>query len=283
MSDDETKLDDDDNRLSMSSPAMRPTPRPKPALTPVQLKAQEVIATRSRELTQQMRATQQQRANWITQPRLMRRIENRLAHDPKLRNALFTLEKGGAIAFVSLDPKTQMRVVKNVSGHIKTIARNVVAKTVPAPSFAPDPTDPFNQYNQANPSNIANQQQAAQQANVIEQDNLVNQETTAENNHTLLLTGADITIIAAYKSERYSTLPEPSPEPGPSNRKDASKTNPEEIKALKHQGEARALKGVINNDKKEIIEGLKGIKEVGKEVVSHAAVSILTKVITAAA
>lgn len=289
MADSSNHNDDRSNTL-MSGPAMRPaTSRLQPRPTPDQLKAQQQATERAHQLTQQMAASIQRRQNWATQPRKMQRIENTLSNNPELRNSLFTLYKGGNTPFVSLDPKTQLRVVKQVNGHLKTMARTLAAGAA-AQSLIPDPTDPLNPVNQANPYNIANQQQAAWQANILTQDNQVAQTIQAEDNEQfsiqqqqtteqenneaeIELTEAEVTEIAAHNTETYNASPTPSPENTSTDKKESDETE-EGKKILEHAGEERALQAYRSEDKAGMIEGFKGAKTAVEHTVVHEALQV---------
>lgn len=281
------------NENQMSGPAMRPTTsqlQPRP--TPGQIKAQQQAAERSHQLTQQLVASMDHRHNWATQPRKMQRIENTLAKNPDLRNSLFTHYKGGNIPFVSLDPKTQLRVVRQVNGHLKTIARNLAAGAA-VHSLIPDPTDPLNPYNQANPNSLVNQQQAAWQSNIVSQDNQAEQTIQSQDDEQfstqqqqtmqaenlevgLELTAAEAAEITAHNTETYN--PTPSPENNSSN-KEASETH-EGKKVLEHAGEERALEAYRHDDKHGLIEGFKGEKAVVEHTIEHTALKVGLSMIT---
>lgn len=274
---------DNSNRMNMGGPSMRPSPKPAPKeLTPAQQKAQEQAKQRSHELTQEMVAAQTARQNWINKPGMMRRINNTLAKDPVVRDAVFTAVKGGAVAFTSLDARTQLRVVKNADKQLRQMAQNAVAAMTPGV----DPNDVTHPFNQANPNNLANQRQAIEYGIVMDQDNQVAQqvltmdnqvaqeqqveEEMAENNlATMELTAAEEEEINSHNAE-FNPSPKPGAQPDDEELKEGEKALAEDglaRAALEHKGEEKALESFMKNDKAGFMEGAKGgEKEVAKTV-----------------
>lgn len=278
----EREQNDEANRMRMGGPSMRPRPQPRQQRTPQQIKALESARTHSHQLTRQLVAAQSTRQNWRSRANTMRRVQNALRKNPALRNALFTAAKGDAIAFVSLDAKSQLRAVKTVDRQIRDMAHQAV-RAMQNPT--PDPLDVTNPYNQANPNSLVNQQQAIQQGVTQEQDNLAaqeqeQQEITTENNTTAItLTAAEAVDIEAHNQQEYSF----SPTPTPTSPRPEKQADDEEIKAgekkveeeatvkavMEHRGEEKALEGFMHGDKTAFMDGAKGAFSKGVEKVAE--------------
>ncbi len=275
---------------SITGPMMRPLPSNKPP-TQEQTKAQQTVEIRLSALKQQLLAERNNRQNWITDARSMRQIQNSLVNDPLLREAVFTLVKGGAFAFVALEPKVQLEIIKTVNQTMSTMARTLL-KSIS--SF--DPNDPINLYNQANPNNLVNQQQAIQQGIITEQDNLETQSVLQQDDNVanqeqsensqndkhlydLTLTEAELLEIQSHNQANYSNHNAcPTPSPG-SQKQTANEENSSDLpkKVFEHLGEETALKAFMNKDPKGVIEGCKGlIQTIEHRVVSTALHTLAT-------
>lgn len=294
----EDRKENDENRITMSGPSMRPQPQPQRELTPAQIKAQEKINIYQKNLRKVVKAQETARPGW--QNTLSRwRLENTLAKNPTLRNALFTYFKGDAIAFNSLPPKTQLTITKQVQQHLRNMAKNAVKNT---PNLTPDPKDVTNYYNQANPNNLANTQldiqrgieinEANKQAQ-IEQDmmeqqynNFTNQEQEHETETAAISTAAAIVLSTDDEEEiiKEQQANQFNPSPKPSNQnKDDDKDIEEKAK---HAGEETALRGVMSGDKELFKEGAKGIEKAEKTIVDHELINAgmaLTKALASSA
>jgi hypothetical protein len=269
------------------------TPRPKKATEA--MPSSEKLRQRIQFLEHQLSVSKASRHNWQNSATTMRRVQSTLAKDPLLRNALFSHHKGSNIAFVLLPAKDQLRIVKNVSANLKKLARQCLSAQNNATL---DPNDPTNLFNQANPNNLANQAQATQAANIAIQNNFTEEEILREDQQALEqqnreemnheneerfeLTDAEAHTIDTHNQSAYST---PTPKPGHSTSEENDEESHFARKEIEHLGEERAIKHFISGDKKELIEGLKGLEKItepGVEHAAHAAVAMLTKAVTAA-
>ena len=246
---DQAEENENDNQKTFSaSPTPSPSnkPRPAPKATP----AEQALQQRYKAIRNQL--SQQMRPSW--QNSNVKRIQKTLAKDSVLRDALFQMYRNSPAAFLTLTPKEQYNLVKDVSNHLKNLAQQCVA----AQQQPIDPNDPTNSFNQANPNNLANQAQAAAAGVILEQDNqMLNiQQTEAvddENNvadeetKQFTLTQEDEQEIAEH-NQQYQN---PRPQPGTSHSEDDDEQANEATTLVKDEVKIKGAESVVKNEKTE--------------------------------
>ena len=284
--DEQDNEDERDNRAFISPPTPSPMnqKRPRPEPTPAQKAAEQELY----KIRQQMYEQQRSRQAWLNPSRDMKRIQKMLNEKPAIRGALTQLYRTSPAAFLTLHPRQQLRIVKNVANHLKQISTQLV-NPQQDPQF--DLTKPLNMQNAlSNGGTTASQNAAMQNGAVVAQNNEATAESSVEDQqqaaqqhgHDGRLVAIGAGVVAAFtltKSdiseiiEHNKGYTAPTPKPGGSLVDEEDHVEAGTV--IKHETagaeNSNAMKGgvaaVIDNDKAAFIASAKGVEKVVAPVV----------------
>lgn len=242
-------------------------------LTPEENEALARASQRMVDIQRRLQAELIVRQNWQNDPNSMRRVASTLARDPVLRNTLFRMAKGSDIPFVMLHPRQQLQVVQQVQRQLQMIAIQILNQQN---ANQVNPLDPTHPLNQANPMNLTNQWQAVMAGIVLNENNLAEAENAFESNthfNQMHLSEAEQNEVTENNQNEFAPQPEYS-----ESKRDDEEDHEKSLatKTLEHVGEEKALEGLMNLDKEQMLGGFKG-ESLAKEAIKHELVKDATK------